>query len=61
MTTKNYIQIASITLLASVIFEITLLAGLASVSDKLYHYLHIFLMLVLLILIRTSFSLGAVY
>jgi len=48
MTTKNYIQIASITLLASVIFEITLLAGLASVSDKLYHYLHIFLMLVLI-------------
>mgnify|MGYP001369223084 CR=1 FL=1 len=58
MTTKNYIQIASITLLASVIFEITLLAGLASVSDKLYHYLHIFLMLVLLI--RTSFYLSAV-
>jgi len=48
MTSKNYIQIASITLLASVIFEITLLAGLASVSDKLYHYLHIFLMLVLI-------------
>ncbi len=34
MTTKNYIQIASITLLASVIFEITLLAGLASVSNN---------------------------
>jgi len=49
MTTKNYIQIASITLLASVMFEITLLVGLAPISEKIYHYLHIFLMLVLIV------------
>ncbi|HUM84555.1 MAG TPA: hypothetical protein PLN48_12410 [Lachnospiraceae bacterium] len=49
MTTKNYIQIASITLLASVMFEITLLAGLAPVPEKIYHFLHIFLMLVLIV------------
>jgi len=30
-------------------FEITLLAGLAPVSDKMYHYLHIILMLFLIV------------
>lgn len=49
MTAKNYIQIASITLLASVMFEITLLVGLAPVPEKMYHSLHITLMLVLIV------------
>ena len=49
MTAKKYIQIASITLFASVMLEITLLAGLVSISDKIYHYLHIILMLVLIV------------
>jgi hypothetical protein len=49
MTTKKYLQIASITLLASVMFEIHLLAGLDSVSDSIYHFLHISFMSVLIV------------
>ncbi len=48
MTAKKFVQIASITLFASIMFEITLLAGLLPVPEKIYHFLHIFLMLVLI-------------